>query len=144
MKDNYIYPALFTKDTDGISVEFPDLPGCLTCGSTVEEAMWMAKDALPLHIYGLEEDGDPIPKPSDFESIKPGENQYLAVIEARMIPYRDRMANKAVKKTLTIPKWLDDLANEHHVNFSYVLQDALKQKLGAGESSKKTSRLRRE
>ncbi|MCL6613717.1 MAG: type II toxin-antitoxin system HicB family antitoxin [Firmicutes bacterium] len=132
-KDEYLFPAIFTKDADGVSVEFPDLPGCYTCGATVEEAMLMARDALSLHLYSLEEDGAPIPEPSSFESLEHGPNQFVAAIEAKMAPYRDRIANKAVKKTLTIPKWLDDLATEHRVNFSLVLQEALKQKLGVME-----------
>ncbi len=132
-RDDYFFPALFTRDTDGVSVEFPDLPGCYTCGATVEEAMLMARDALPLHLYSLEKDGAQIPEPSSFENLRHGTNQFVAVIEAKMAPYRDRMQNRAVKKTLTIPKWLDDLAAEHRVNYSLILQEALKQKLGVME-----------
>ncbi|MGE5551386.1 MAG: type II toxin-antitoxin system HicB family antitoxin [Bacteroidota bacterium] len=133
MKDYYLFPALLTKDRDGVAVEFPDLPGCYTCGANVEEALNMAKDALPLHLYGLEEDGDPIPEPASLDTLRPGHDQLVAMVEARMIPFRDRMANKAIKKTLTVPKWLDDLATEHRVNFSLVLQEALKRKLGVME-----------
>lgn len=132
-RDGYLFPAIFSKDADGVSVEFPDLPGCYTCGASVEEAMIMARDALSLHLYSMEEEGVRIPEPSSFDSLQHGPNQFVAAIEAKMTPYRDRMANKAVKKTLTIPKWLDDLAAEHRVNYSLVLQEALKQKLGVME-----------
>lgn len=129
-KDRYIYPAIFNYADDGISVEFPDLPGCLTCGDTEEEALSMAKEAMALHLYGMEQDGDPIPMPSKVQDIATEQNQAVVLIEVWMPPFRDEMEQKAVKKTLTIPKWLDDLAQEHKVNFSHILQDALKQYLG--------------
>jgi predicted RNase H-like HicB family nuclease len=129
-KDRYIYPAIVNYADDGISVEFPDLPGCLTCGDTEEEALSMAKEAMALHLYGMEQDGDPIPMPSKVQDIATEQNQAVVLIEVWMPPFRDEMEQKAVKKTLTIPKWLDDLAQEHKVNFSHILQDALKQYLG--------------
>lgn len=110
-------------------MEFPDLPGCLTCGDTIEDALAMAKEALSLHLYCMEEDNDPIPDPSTIASLHLEKNQIVAAIEANMIPFRD-MSNRAVKKTLTIPKWLDDMAKEHSVNYSHVLQEALKSRLG--------------
>lgn len=132
-KDRYIYPAIFNYADDGISVEFPDLPGCYTCGNTDEEALRMAKEALTLHLYGLEEDGYPIPEPSPANKIKIEPNQVVVLIEVWMPPFRDEMKHRAVKKTLTIPKWLDDLAREHNVNFSHLLQNALKEYLGINE-----------
>ena len=65
MKDTYLYPAVFEYAADGISIEFPDLPGCLPCGMTTEEAVKNAKEALALHLYGMEQDGESIPEPSD-------------------------------------------------------------------------------
>ncbi|HHW41386.1 MAG TPA: type II toxin-antitoxin system HicB family antitoxin [Syntrophomonadaceae bacterium] len=132
-KDRYIYPAIFNYADDGISVEFPDLPGCYTCGDTDEEALRMAKEALALHLYGLEEDGYPIPESSPASKIKIQPNQVVVLIEVWMPPFRDEMKHRAVKKTLTIPKWLDDLAREHNVNFSHLLQNALKEYLGINE-----------
>ena len=61
LKNRYIYPALFDYADDGITVTFPDLPGCITCGQHDEEAFFMAKEALALHLFGFEEDGEPIP-----------------------------------------------------------------------------------
>jgi len=131
MKDRYFFPAIFTVNPDGISVEFPDLPGCLTAGKTEEEAFRMAREALALHLFGMEQDGEPIPEPSKASSLKPAaENQFVTVIEAWMPLVRDRASQRLVKKTLTIPKWLNDLAEKQDINFSQLLQQALKQRLG--------------
>ncbi|MCG5026842.1 type II toxin-antitoxin system HicB family antitoxin [Anoxybacillus flavithermus] len=130
-KDRYIYPAIFDYSSDGISVEFPDLPGCFTCGDTEEEAFKMAKEAMALHLYGLEQENEEIPHPSKVSEIQTENNQVIVFIEVWMPPFRHEMENKAVKKTLTIPKWLDDLAREHNVNYSQILQEALKKHLGA-------------
>lgn len=134
MKDRYFFPAIFDVAEDGISVEFPDLPGCLPCGHTVEEAIKNAKEAMALHLYGMEEEGEEIPEPTDITKLKLEPNQFVVMVEAWMPPFRDEMENKAVKKTLTIPKWLDDLAVENGVNFSHILQDALKNYLGVNKS----------
>ena len=134
MKDHYMYPAVFHYASDGISVEFPDLPGCLTCGATTEDALYMAKDALSLHLYGIEQDGDDIPAPSELLGIALENNERIVMVEIFMPPFRDEMENRAIKKTLTVPKWLNDLAEERKINFSQVLQSALKTKLGIRES----------
>lgn len=130
MKDKYLFPAIFTIDDDGISVELPDLPGCLTCGSNQEEAFEMVKEALSLHLYAMEKDGDDIPAPSKLNELKLDQNQYSVLVEVWMPVFRDQMANRAIKKTLTIPKWLNDVAEQKHVNFSHILQNALKDYLG--------------
>lgn len=132
-KDRYVYPAIFDYADDGISIEFPDLPGCLPCAETTEEAFKNAKEAMALHLYSMEEDKEEIPVPSDIKSLKPADNQVVTFIEVWMPPFRDAIKQKSVKKTLTISKWLDDLASEHNVNFSHILQDALKQYLGVNE-----------
>lgn len=129
--DRYIYVAIFTKEDEYYNVSFPDLPGCYTYGKTIEEAYNMAKEALELHLYGMEEDGDCIPVPTVGESIIVNEsNSFTTLIEAYMPLVRNQMLNKAVKKTLTIPKWLNDLAEEYKINFSQLLQDSLKNYLG--------------
>jgi predicted RNase H-like HicB family nuclease len=133
-KDRYVYPAIFNYANDGISVDFPDLPGCLTCGDTTEEALSMAKEAMALHLYGMEQDGDPIPDPTDVRQVKTESNQIVVLIEAWMPSFRDRVENKAVKKTLTLPRWLNDLAEREKVNFSHILQTALKRHLGIEDS----------
>ncbi|MFA6809169.1 MAG: type II toxin-antitoxin system HicB family antitoxin [Eubacteriales bacterium] len=128
--DRYIYPAIFEHDDSGYSITFPDLPGCITCGENIEQAYLMAKDALELHLYGMEQDSDEMPKSAEPEKIKIGNDSFITLIEAFMPLIRDEMANKAVKKTLTIPKWLNDLGEDKKVNFSQLLQNALKENLG--------------
>jgi len=130
MTDRYVYPAIFRFHAGGVDVEFPDLPGCFSHGATQEEAMVNAREALALHLYGLEQEGEPIPPPSRVTDIQTGESEAVVLVEAWMPPVRDAVANKAVKKTLTIPKWLNDLAERQGVNFSQVLQKALKEYLG--------------
>jgi len=132
-KDRYVYPAIFDYADEGISVEFPDLPGAITCGDNDEDALRMARECMALHLYGMEVDNDPIPTPSRIFDLKVENNQVIVLIEAWMPPFRDEMQQKAVKKTLTIPKWLDDLAQENNVNFSRVLQDGLKSYLGVND-----------
>lgn len=129
--DRYIFPAVFEKgDIKGFTVSFPDLPGCLTEGDDVSKALYMAKDALELHLYGMEEDEDVIPNPSDPFEIELTDNAFVSMVEVYMPVVRDEMQNKAIKKTLTIPKWLNDAAIEKNVNFSRILQRALKEYLG--------------
>lgn len=125
----YVYPAIFTKEETGFSVEFPDIDGCATCGDTLPDAMEMAKDALCLMLYDHEEDGDPIPEASDIKTISVGENSIVSMVCCDTVEYRKLYDNRAVKKTLTIPNWLNTLAERSGVNFSTVLQTALKQQL---------------
>jgi predicted RNase H-like HicB family nuclease len=129
--DRYIFPAIFEPgEKKGYTVSFPDLPGCITEGDTMEEALHMAKEALELHLYGMEEDEDKIPNPSRPEELKVSEKSFISLVEVWMPVIRDEMENKAIKKTLTIPKWLNDVAEKNNVNFSQVLQSALKEYLG--------------
>ncbi len=130
MKDRHIYPAIFSYDDDGISVEFPDFPGCLTAGQDTAEAMKNAKEALELVLYGLEEDREDVPEPFDIRTLHLESNQTFVLVEVWMIPVRDYMENRSIKKTLTLPKWLNDMAEDHHVNFSRLLQQAIKHYLG--------------
>ncbi|MEA4993275.1 MAG: type II toxin-antitoxin system HicB family antitoxin, partial [Oscillibacter sp.] len=71
MKQYYRYPAIFYFDSDGIAIEFPDLPGCLPCADTEEEAFENAREALGLHLFGMEQDGDPIPSPTPVKNLNP-------------------------------------------------------------------------
>lgn len=130
MQKYYTYPAFFYFDADGISIEFPDLPGCLPCARTQEEAFKNAQEAMALHLYGMEQDGDPIPAPTPVNQLTPDEGGVLAMIEVFMPAFRDRMLNKSVNRTVTLPAWLNSAALERNINFSQVLQDALKLQLG--------------
>lgn len=133
MKDHYIYPAIFDYADDGISISFPDLPGCFSCASSDEEALSKAKDALGLHLYSMEEDEDDIPNSTPINKIKLEENQVVVLIEVFMPSMRQAIENYSVKKTLSIPQWLNKLAIERNINFSQVLQAALKEQLGIQE-----------
>jgi len=124
----YVYPAQFENEDNGsISVYFPDLDGCHTYDDTLEGAALMAKDALEGYIDVLLEMGKPLPTPSDIKNIKINNGLIMMVVADTMNMVKE---NKPVKKTLSIPKWLDREATKAHINFSGVLQEALKQKLG--------------
>lgn len=133
MQDRYVYPAVLSYAEDGISVAFPDLPGCLTCAPTEPEALDMAREALGLHLYGMEVDHDPIPAPVRALDVAVGPNQMVTLVDVWMPPLRDRIANRSTNKTVTLPQWLNRLAELHKVNFSHVLQEALKEHLGVRE-----------
>lgn len=122
-----IYPAIFLKEDNGFSVSFPDLDGCFTEGATLEEAVEMAQEALGLYLVSLEERNITIPAPSDNISIQCETNEFVTLVSTPIDKYRRK--NKAVKKTLTIPQWLNDEAELRHINFSSVLQKALKEEL---------------
>lgn len=128
-KDYYMYPAIFCYDNDGISISFPDLSGCISCASTDEEALYMAKDALGLYLVCAEEDGEILPLPSKLNEINLASNERAVLVEVNMPLFRLTVENSAVKKTLTIPKWLNDFAEKNKVNFSQLLQHALKEYL---------------
>lgn len=129
--DKYIFPAIFEPgEVKGYNITFPDLPGCITEGNTIDEALQMAKEALELHLYGLEVDGDKIPVPTPPDKVNIPNGSFVTLIEAWMPLVRDEMSNKSIKKTLTIPKWLNDIAEKKNVNFSQILQVALKKYLG--------------
>lgn len=129
MKNEYVYPAIFYCDNDGISIEFPDLPGCLPCAQTLDEAVKNAKEALGVHLYGMENDGDEIPEPTDIRNIEVEDGGVLMLVEVFMPPIRGRISNRFVKKTLSIPYWLNAEAESKGVNFSGILQEALKEYL---------------
>lgn len=128
MKNKYIYPAVFIPEDEGYTVIFPDLIGCQTQGDTLEEALDMAKDALSLYIFDKEEDKKEIPSASSPESLKP-DTGFISLVEFDMIEYRKKYDTKSVRKTLTIPHWLNIMAVEANVNFSNILQNALKREL---------------
>jgi predicted RNase H-like HicB family nuclease len=123
----YVYPAIFTAEEDGgYSVVFPDLESCCTCGDDMAHALEMAEDVLCLMLYDMEKDGKAIPSPSDSKSIKAGDAEVVSLVGCDTESYRRFYKNKSVKKTLTIPMWLNERAARANVNFSLLLQDALK------------------
>ncbi len=128
-RDDYIYPALLDYGSDGITVTFPDLPGCVTCGQDDEEVYFMARDAMRGWLLVAEEYGDEIKAPTPLKDLALKDNQRAILVEVNLGFYRRAFKNRSVKKTLSIPAWLNDLAEKENVNFSSVLQNALRQQL---------------
>ena len=137
-KDRYSYVAVFSYEEDGISIEFPDLPGCLPCAEkdNTEEALKNAKEALGLHIWGMEQDGEEIPVPTPITSIHLDSNEVPVLIEVFMPPVRERINSRFVKKTLSLPAWLAAKADEDGVNCSRIFQLALMNYLQVSEENK--------
>lgn len=122
-----VFPAIFTFDGKYYNVDFVDLKGCSTFGDSIQNAYYMAQDAMGLFLDNL----TTFPKPTlDFSNINLQENQFISFVSIDMDEYRKKFNNKSIKKTLTIPAWLNYLAEKNNINFSQLLQEALKEKLG--------------
>ena len=131
MKNNekYFYPAVFTYEEDQeIAVTFPDLD-VATSGVDEADALISARELLGIVMFGLEEDNEPIPKPSSLKDLKLDENESAVLIDVYMPSIRNANINKSVSRTVTLPAWLNSTAVEHNINFSQLLQDALKNEL---------------
>ena len=123
------YPAVFHKaEEGGFWISFPDFPECLTEGDDMQEAYEMAVEALGLVLTGREEENEEIPKPTEVDQITV-DNGVLVIVEFDMMEYQRKHNSRAVKKTLSIPEWLNDAAIKAGVNFSQVLQEALMEKV---------------
>ena len=122
------YPAVFHKEDEGFWVSFPDFPECLTEGDDMESAYEMAVEALGLAITSRESEKEAIPEPSDPSTID-AEGGTILVVNFDMMDYLKKHNSRAVKKTLSIPEWLNEAATSMGVNFSQVLQEALMQKV---------------
>ena len=125
------YPAIFHKDENSYWVDFPDLNGCVSDGANIEEAYGNAQEALGLY---LDKEGDifdrNINEPSEISTvIKENKNDVVMFVEYDSVEYAKKYKNKAIKKTLSIPEWLNDIAVKENINFSNVLQEALIKKL---------------
>lgn len=123
-----VYPAVFTPYEDesgGYAVEFPDLPGCVTGGDNMAEAIFMAEDAASGWVLTELEDGRQAPKASEFADITTESGQFVNMVALDMDAYAAKYGSRAVKKTLTIPAWLNTYAEEHGISCSSVLQEAL-------------------
>lgn len=131
MNNKLFYPALFHEaEEGGFWVTFPDIPECMTQGEDMQDAYEMAVDALGLSLTTMEEEKENIPAASMPKDIKLEENSFLVVVEFDMEAYRRKHCSRAVKKTLSIPEWLNDIAIRQNINFSQVLQEALMEKVG--------------
>ena len=130
MMAKYFYPAIFERDTERgmYTVTVCDLPGCVTQGDTVGEAVEIAQKAVGVWLEGKKESD--FPTASDPWTLKPTARQFILMIDFDKTAYDKKYNSRAVKKTLSIPEWLDTMAKEQNLNFSGVLQEALKLKLG--------------
>lgn len=123
-----VYPAIFTPyedGTGGYAVEFPDLPGCVTGGDDMAEAVFMAEDAASGYVLTELEDGAAIPKMTAIEEIKVDKGQFVTLVAIDMDAYAAKYGSNAVKKTLTIPAWLNTFVEQNGISCSKVLQEAL-------------------
>lgn len=125
MKNRYSYIALLSADDHGVSIEFPDFPGCLPCAENMEQAISNAREALGLHIWGMEQDGEELPSPTPLSDISIDKGCVPLMVDVFMPPIRDRMRTKFVTKTVSLPAWLADEANRDGVNISGLLQKSL-------------------
>jgi len=126
MQNILFYPAIFHKaEEGGFWVSFPDIPECLTEGDDMAQAYEMASDALGLCLIDKIKAKEQLPKPSEPDKINTFPGEYVVVVQFNEIEYNKKFNSKAVKKTLSIPQWLNEAAIERNINFSQVLQEAL-------------------
>ena len=118
----FVYPAEFHKEDNSYWVDFPGLEGCQTFGNTLNETMENAQEALAAYILTLLENGAELAKPLDISACHAPNGGFVSLVSCTIEPYKN---NKAVKKTLTIPAWLNERAVSMGINFSQILQDAL-------------------
>lgn len=127
--ERYFYPAVFTYESGKeIAVVFPDLK-CATSGVNEDDALLSARELLGCVLNGLEEDGEEIPAPTPLSEIELQENKRAVLIDVYMPSVRMAQVNRSVNRTVTLPAWLNAAALERNINFSQVLQDALKTQL---------------
>lgn len=122
-----VYPAIFIEDSSYIVVSFPDIPEAMTQGESIEHAYQMAEEVLGLVL----EDKKDFPKASTISTVQ---NDYpdatIALIGIDLAAYRRKYHSKTVRKNVTVPEWLSDMAESERINFSQTLTEALKLKLG--------------
>ena len=127
----YVFPAIFTPEESGYTILFPDVKNCFTEGDNLTEALENANDVLCMMLYDLERYGKEIPVASSVASIQVNisSGEFVSLISCDTIEYRKFHDSRAVKKTLSIPSWLNEMAEKAGINFSGTLQDALKKQL---------------
>lgn len=128
-KDRYFYPAVFTyEDGQEIAVVYPDLD-VATSGTDDHDALLSARELLGIVLFGLEENGEPIPEPTPLSKVSLAPNERAVLVDVYMPSVRLAQVNRSVNRTVTLPAWLNAAALERNINFSQVLQDALKAQL---------------
>lgn len=130
--ERYFYPAVFTYESgQEIAVVFPDLD-VATSGENEEDALLSARELLGITLFGLEEDGEKLPEPSALSELTLADNERAVLVDVYMPAVRMARVNRSVNRTVTLPAWLNAQALEHNLNFSQILQDALKRQLHIG------------
>lgn len=129
LPQNYIYPAVIETTVTNYCLFFPDLPGCVSSGDTITQAVELGKEAAQAYLWELERTGAAVPAPSDAASIELDEGDVVCYVDINMFAARSKMDHRTVKKTLTIPWYLNELAEARHINFSRTLREALQAQL---------------
>ncbi|NLV59162.1 MAG: type II toxin-antitoxin system HicB family antitoxin [Clostridiales bacterium] len=124
----HVFAALIEKEGNGYNVVFPDLPNCYTCADDLPGALTMAEDVLAMCLIQMEDDNTPIPTPSYPKALH-SNDAIVTLVKADTLAYRKRLNKQAVKKTLSIPQWMNEAAEKQGINFSQTLQEALMDKL---------------
>lgn len=122
----FTYPAIFHQEDNSFWVDFPDLQGCQTFANSLNESVEYSQEALSAYILTLLEDDKPLPTPTNIKALQVDSDSFTSLVSCEINANKD---TKAVKKTLTIPAWLNDKALALNINFSKVLQDALLEKV---------------
>lgn len=125
----YVFPAIFRPDGNVFHVFFPDIKGAGTCGDDFNDCIEMGEDWLCLMLYDMEQKGIEIPRPSDINTLSSQKGDIKTLINVDTNFYKRFYENKSVKKTLTIPAWLNEKALNANINFSHTLQKALREEL---------------
>lgn len=127
MSSKYFYPAIFEPEEVGFSVFVPDIPGCMTQGDSLDEALDMVQDAIGLMLENVDEAD--YPSASEPSTVEHTSKQFIMMVPFDKLAYDKKYNSKSVKKTLSIPAWLNSLALKKNINFSNVLQNALMREL---------------
>jgi len=126
----YVYPVVFNRlDEGGYCVYAPDFKGCITEADDYAEGIAKIRDGLCGMLYMLERDKQPIPEPTDVFKIEHSQGDIVTLVDAPLDEYRRRIGAKAVRRTISIPEWLDELATQSNISLSQITQEALRQKL---------------
>jgi len=128
-KMKYVYPVVIYPDDGAVGVTVPDLPGCHTFGSDTADALLIAKDAIEMWLWDAENNNENIPSPTPLNEMKSETGQQVTLVAANTDEWRQLYDTKAVKKTLSIPKWLNTRAEKANAPFSRILQEGLKEYL---------------
>ena len=128
----YVYPAIFRAEEKGYSIYFPDVGLGGTQGDSIADGLEMAHDFLAGAMVYLEDSKADIPAASEIRQVKLQEGEFASLVAVDVTAYRKKIGNRMIKKTLTIPSWLNIKADEAKINFSQLLQKALKEELNLG------------